>query len=57
MNKVNRLKSLILCIGFGVSPLLLITIYWLGIYTALYDFLNDLSFLLDITNWRVLRYG
>ena len=57
MDKLEKLKSLILCMGLSVLVVLVITLYGLGIYTALYDSFKDVSTLLDVTKWQHLSYG
>ena len=57
MDKLERFKSLIPCMGLSVLLALVITLYGLGVYTALYDSFKDISTLLDVTKWQHLSYG
>ena len=57
MNELERYKYLLQILGVCTLVLLSFSLYTLGIYTLLYDSLQDVSTLIDITKWQAMNYG
>ena len=57
MNELKRCKYLLQILGICTLVLLSFSLYTLGIYTLLYDSLQDVSTLIDITKWKAMNYG
>jgi len=57
MDMVKRFKSLVPCIGLTILAVMILTTYGVGVYTAFYEALSDVSTLLDVTKWQHLSYG